>query len=1212
MAGKPGKTAPRLLQDLLSYDPRFEERAKRNLLTSAPPHHDPDAPPTAAVPLRNCRHNFLNKEEQSLLPRPGEEPDHATVYKVASYCSRCRYHFDVVVDHRDNGERNDPCRRNNREFPLHHFLFQGEDGRDEHALGGFQTKPRTFRFSCSASPCPTDLSIRITPPRLSEQDVRTLTDRAVLRRRWEAAKLRAGDRADTIMARPVDAPDFLNTYLQDSLNPQKGKARIPLLNRKFLKTFGKDCDSILEKVGFTSAVETDDDGSPAHVWYLPKPPPAGHPLDSTEPTQRNLIEDVRYELNTIILDYPEQERLGARHVPMNPQFARHPMERALGCDEYPRVKGRTATRSANHEEDHPYYAGLGAVGDFADELLSFAYRRQMAVDEANAPYYFECLQDLAVGRGSESLQGEVAVLASQGCFKRSEVTFAYRYFDIEPAHAHAINDDHIIGVFRSRLADISQATAQESRRQLQIIGLARGSDTIKQAASDSMETYEQALSYLGMDKGQDDEFIPTMALMKTSENPANKDTVNRAIQIIAEERNSQRLRDYLEHGSMAPAAMDIGEAYAILQVNDRTVYLEPDILASQVQSLIESNPDSIPRIQEALTIVRQDQESRFGKSSDYQMSSTVDYPVETWPVGCCNIGNTCYLNSVLQFLFTIKPLREMVLNCEGNLQKLTPEALETKRVGRMAVSLARAETGQQFVRELRKLFDRMIRARTHNIRPERTLAALALTRGEGVDSVVEPDTVQLGLGEIGGLPVSGPLPPPTKADSAMGDDDAAKAPEHDKKGDNDDAKSDTSTTAMDLTDSLNVPAGATPSVPEPPSRPPPIPPRPQASADQGFKKVEEVARQQDAAEILNNVFDLLSCAFEGESTLRDGEQLDLIKKLFFSDVTTVRVTNGKRASKSDLQDNVHVSTKDRDRTLCAALDDEFGSTELEGDMIKFELFEEAAPIQIINVRRLQYENGRPRKDESHLALDKVLYLDRYLKKTKTLSEEQLQALRDDQWRLQSELRRLDERRRTLKETDFEKLDLPSVLEETAAWVETAQTEMPNLFSDSIKTESNGLASQLGQRAEELRPEISELHGHMDKLEHEIDAVFENCKDHPYRLHAIFIHAGSHSGGHYWIYIYDFQNNIWRSYNDETVKEETEETIFRKVQRVHPPTSTGIVYVRADVVDEYTQAVCRNPETKDVEMKDAEAASGQVINMDTEFGNIEVLDGVPKE
>lgn len=522
------------------------------------------------------------------------------------------------------------------------------------------------------------------------------------------------------------------------------------------------------------------------------------------------------------------------------------------------------------------------------------------------------------------------------------------------------------------------------------------------------------------------------------------------------------------------------------------------------------------------------------------------------------------------------------------------------------------------MRELQKLFELMISSPTHNIRPERTLAALALTRGEHAEDTVVADssTNHSGLGDIGGLPVSGPmLPPqgfsssrpPTPADSVMGDNDA---------------KSDSSSMkAMDLT-IANEPAAASNTPPEPPSRPPPIPPRrqggekAQASNENGFRKIEEVARQQDAAEILNNVFDLLSCAFKGESTLRDGEQFDMIKRLFFSDVTTVRITNGTTASKTDLQDNIHVSTKDRDRTLYAALDDEFGQTELEGGVTKYEFFEEASPIQIINVRRLQYENGRPRKDNSHLALEKVLYLDRYLKSTKSLSQEQLQALRNEQWRLQANLRSLEAKRKALKETPFEKVDLPGALDESAALLEKFKGDACEPIAAPHDINADDLSNQLTQRSDELRPEVADIDSKMDKLEKDIDSVFENCRDHPYRLHAIFMHAGSHSGGHYWIYIYDFQNGIWRKYNDETVTTETEENILSKVDRENPPTSTGIVYVREDVVNKYTEAVCRKPEAtpeantrQDVEMQDVGGYSQPVFNMDTDYKDLEVINGV---
>lgn len=271
----------------------------------------------------------MTKSDQSQLPVAGEDPTHRTVYKIASFCNKCRWHLNLIVDFRDNGDKNTPCQSLSHDYPIHHFMYQ-EDASDHTDPFGRQNVARSYKFCCSAPKCPVELRIRLLPPRFNDQDIILLTDRTQLRRRLETAKQLAGDRADNNMARPVDAPDYLSTYLQDSLSPKPGKSRIPLMNRKFLKTFGKDCDHILKKSGFTNAIELEDDGSSADVWYLPRPPAASHPLEEGV-TTRIVVEDARYELNALILGFPEHERTGVRHplIPAQPSIT--DMKRALGC-----------------------------------------------------------------------------------------------------------------------------------------------------------------------------------------------------------------------------------------------------------------------------------------------------------------------------------------------------------------------------------------------------------------------------------------------------------------------------------------------------------------------------------------------------------------------------------------------------------------------------------------------------------------------------------------------------------------------------------------------------------------------------------------------------------------------------------------------------------------------------------------------------------------
>lgn len=151
-----------------------------------------------------------------------------------------------------------------------------------------------------------------------------------------------------------------------------------------------------------------------------------------------------------------------------------------------------------------------------DSLISFAYRRQCAVDKPNAPYYLECFQQIAIGRNSDALQYEVAVLASRGIPNKQNLETAWRAIGIDPAHGPALTDEIIINQFRSRLADVSPAQREDQRRHLKTIGIARESELIEREANESIDTYEEALSWLDLDPSQADDFVVTMFSLKVS------------------------------------------------------------------------------------------------------------------------------------------------------------------------------------------------------------------------------------------------------------------------------------------------------------------------------------------------------------------------------------------------------------------------------------------------------------------------------------------------------------------------------------------------------------------------------------------------------------------------------------------------------------------------------------------------------------------------
>ena len=195
--------------------------------------------------------------------------------------------------------------------------------------------------------------------------------------------------------------------------------------------------------------------------------------------------------------------------------------------------------------------------------------------------------------------------------------------------------------------------------------------------------------------------------------------------------------------------------------------------------------------------------------------------------------------------------------------------------------------------ELKKLFHMMIQAPSPSVRPEVKLAFLALVKDAQGDLPTKASPSK-GLGEIGGIPIMGPMPNPSDANQletkfsdastadwgATGGTPAANSsdtqfankPDQDDDGRRDSAnpfKANSEVAVIGLGDLYK----------DPPSRPPPVPPRPKAvPQDSVSTTVEYAARQQDAAEIMMNIFDLFGCAIKPTSTMEDGEQIDMIKE----------------------------------------------------------------------------------------------------------------------------------------------------------------------------------------------------------------------------------------------------------------------------------------------------------------------------------------------
>ncbi len=171
--------------------------------------------------------------------------------------------------------------------------------------------------------------------------------------------------------------------------------------------------------------------------------------------------------------------------------------------------------------------------------------------------------------------------------------------------------------------------------------------------------------------------------MQVSENNADEELGRQAVKLVAEERNSDALRNWLATGQLGEVEMSADQAYARLGIEDKTI--DDDTMLAALDIRIQESPSEADDLRAALKAIGKARQSL--KIEAYMHgSNNSQAPSSDWPVGLENIGNTCYLNSLLQFYFTVKPLREMILHFDQVEMKVSTETLAQKRVGSRKIS----------------------------------------------------------------------------------------------------------------------------------------------------------------------------------------------------------------------------------------------------------------------------------------------------------------------------------------------------------------------------------------------------------------------------------------------------------------------------------------------------------------------------------------------
>lgn len=343
--------------------------------------------------------------------------------------------------------------------------------------------------------------------------------------------------------------------------------------------------------------------------------------------------------------------------------------------------------------------------------------------------------------------------------------------------------------------------------------------------------------------------------------------------------------------------------------------------------------------------------------------------------------------------------------------------------------------------------------------------------------------------------------------------------------------------------------------------------------EEQLKRIDSAlfGRQQDVTECIENVLFQLEASFKPKGYEEDGDQVDIVKELFYgaNKQTLESAEDGSnRREKTERFSSLLVDVAEGPRDLHDALDSYFGEdiVNLEGGKTRRSVtISKLPPVLQIQVQRVQFDrvNFRPFKSLALLKFDETMYMDRYL----DTSDPEITAKRRQVWAWKVMLNDVNAQLERLTARQSNGMTIKDTLAATRDWLKTSSEPELSVSTETLET--------IEKQVEKLANETTELQQKREDLVYKIKNQFQDMKKYGYRIHSVFVHRGQATFGHYWIYINDHKNGIFRKYNDEYVTEVPYSEVFDDSEE-NTATPYFLVYVREDLMDDYVDALIREP------------------------------------
>ncbi|XP_006243071.1 ubiquitin carboxyl-terminal hydrolase 28 isoform X4 [Rattus norvegicus] len=332
-----------------------------------------------------------------------------------------------------------------------------------------------------------------------------------------------------------------------------------------------------------------------------------------------------------------------------------------------------------------------------------------------------------------------------------------------------------------------------------------------------------------------------------------------------------------------------------------------------------------------------------------------------------------------------------------------------------------------------------------------------------------------------------------------------------------------------------------------------------------FRSSEE--QQQDVSEFTHKLLDWLEDAFQlavnVNSNPRTKSENPMVQ-LFYGTFLTEGVREGKPFCNNETFGQYPLQVNGYHN-----LDECLEGAMVEGDIallpsdrsVKYgqeRWFTKLPPVLTFELSRFEFNQslGQPEKIHNKLEFPQVIYMDRYMYKSKELIRSKRESIR----KLKEEIQVLQQKLESSSpkscsqnaEGSFSSPEdaLPNSEVMNGPFTSPhsslempAPPPAPRTVTDE---EMNFVKTCLQRWRSEIEQDIQDLKNCISSTTQAIEQMYCDplLRQVPYRLHAVLVHEGQASAGHYWAYIYNQPRQIWLKYNDISVTESSWEELER--------------------------------------------------------------------